>query len=167
MKTINKQSLKRPALWRLLIQKRTFFIKPKFQVRFILYVMSWTLAALAIFYISQQFFFHQFYTSGEELGLSQDHPYFQLLKDQQSGLSKIFFITAGFISFLILFSALFFSHRIAGPLYRLEKFFSEESKSNEFNSVKLAFRKDDFFQELPNVVNEFIESRVTKNKSED
>lgn len=155
----NKNVIKRTALWRLMIQKRNFFVKPNFQKHFIIYVMSMTLISLALFYISQQVFFHQFFQSGEQLGLPAGHPYYQLLKDQQAGLTKIFFITAVLIAFFILFSALFFSHRIAGPLYRLEIFFREAHKNPELMKHPLSFRKNDFFQELPKSINEFIQSR--------
>lgn len=166
MNESNKFTAKRPALWRLLIQKRKFFISPKFQRHFIFYVMSITLVSLAIFYISQQFFFHQFHQSGEQLGLPSGHPYFQLLKDQQVGLSKIFFITSGLIALFILFSALFFSHRIAGPLYRLDQYFKKASHGPDNFNQPLSFRKNDFFQELPESINHYMrQQNIEKNIS--
>lgn len=165
MKHKNQSYIKRSPLWRLLIQNKKFFINPQFQRQFIIYVMSITLISLAIFYISQQIFFHQFYHSGEQLGLPIDHPYFQLLKDQRSGLSKIFFVTSALISCFILFSALFFSHRIAGPLYRLEKYFKNAANHPDLLENSLSFRKDDFFQELPDSVNRFLsQQRLSMNR---
>jgi hypothetical protein len=156
MKEFKMNRAKKPAIWRLLVDRKNFFISPQFQRHFILYVMSITLVSLALFYISQQYFFHQFYQSGEQLGLPSGHPYFQLLKDQQGGLSKIFFITSSLIACFILFSALFFSHRIAGPLYRLEQYFKNASHDPSLLERPLAFREDDFFQELPDSINLFM-----------
>lgn len=126
--------------------------------------MSVTLVSLAIFFISQQVFFQQFHQSGEQLGLPSGHPYFQLLKDQQTGLSKIFFITSGLIALFTLFSALFFSHRIAGPLYRLDQYFKNAAHESNAFEQPLSFRKDDFFQELPDSINHFMQQQNLKDQ---
>ncbi len=55
------------------------------------------------------------------------------------------------LSFLV---SLFISHRIAGPLYKLQKHFSELGKGN-FDQ-ELHFRKKDYFTELANDYNDMV-----------
>lgn len=150
------QVKKRSAIWRLIIQGRTFLINPEFQVKFIIYVVSCTLGAMSLIYFSQQYFFAQFYQKGEDLGLADNHPFYMLLNQQQEQLTQIFFVTAMIVCGLVSLWALFFSHRIAGPFYRLEKYFLDASHNKGKPLAPLAFRDDDFFQEIPDAINQYL-----------
>lgn len=150
---------KRSAIWRLFVQGRTFLINPEFQMKFIIYVVSCSLGAMSIIYFSQQYFFSQFYQKGEDLGLADNHPFYILLNQQQEQLTQIFFVTAMIVCGLVSLWALFFSHRIAGPFYRLEKYFLQASQTKDLPLPPLAFRDDDFFQEIPDAINQYLHDK--------
>ena len=98
---------------------------------------------------------------GEALGLPEDHAFFILIKEQRELMTSIFVGVALFISFIIGLWGMFFSHRIAGPLYRLTRFFTEAKENTSKNQrAKLRpifFRKNDFFLEVPDAINDFLQ----------
>ena len=57
---------------------------------------------------------------------------------------------------------MFFSHRIAGPLYRLTRFFSDaqamqdEKKVGNAKLKPVFFRQNDFFPEVPGAINNYL-----------
>lgn len=57
---------------------------------------------------------------------------------------------------------LFFSHRIAGPLYRLNRVFREARESGELDQRQLKFRDNDFFHEIPESICEYLDSKKAK-----
>lgn len=76
------------------------------------------------------------------------------------------FIVSAFVFFFFsLFASLIFSHKIAGPLYRLTLFLRQSPVENDINNYpKLSFRKEDFFQEIPDKVNSFTETLIKRVK---
>lgn len=58
-------------------------------------------------------------------------------------------------TFLTFFLCIFFSHKIAGPLYKLQKHLKSIRENNTHG--KLYFRNGDYFQELADDVNETFE----------
>lgn len=162
-----KDYKKRSAIWRLIIQGRTFLINPEFQMKFMVYVVSCTLGAMSLVYFSQHYFFNQFYQKGEDLGLADNHPFFLLLNQQQEQLTQIFFVTTIIVCFAVSLWALFFSHRIAGPFHRLEKYFLDASQNKSLPLRPLAFRDDDFFQEIPEAINQLLLDRKIELKLHD
>ncbi len=66
---------------------------------------------------------------------------------------------------LIFIISIFMSHKIAGPLYRLRKYFQDAAAGN-FDQ-KLTFRKKDYFQELASDYNAMmigIRRKIGKDK---
>jgi nitrogen fixation/metabolism regulation signal transduction histidine kinase len=61
------------------------------------------------------------------------------------------------LTFLI---SIFMSHRIAGPLYKLRMFLHQAAAGKM--DQKLAFRKNDYFQDLVPAYNELLETVHTK-----
>ncbi len=80
-----------------------------------------------------------------------------LLKNSTYYLGMVAFSAFTFFIFS-LFASLFFSHKIAGPLYRLSIFLRDNTNAEEKVS-KLFFRKGDFFQEIPEKVNLFLKAK--------
>jgi hypothetical protein len=157
MKTTNA---KRSTLLKWLIDGKVYFINPAFQTKFIISVLLCVFLSLTIIFLSQQYFFHIFISKGVELGLPPEHVFFALLREQQVEMLQIFIGSSLLLSLGIGLWALFYSHRIAGPLYRLQRFFHEASKRTPSEPVRpLAFRENDFFQELPESINQFLASR--------
>ncbi len=93
---------------------------------------------------------------GVQAGLQPDHPYFQFLQLQARTIYA--FVAAGCGVGLIISTATVFyvSHRMAGPLVRLQRHFEEIRKTGEVRTI--AFRKSDYFSELPQVINEGLEA---------
>jgi nitrogen fixation/metabolism regulation signal transduction histidine kinase len=65
----------------------------------------------------------------------------------------IVIVAAGAVTFII---TLFVSHRIAGPVYRLEKDIAEVTKGNL--NVTFRVRKNDEFQSLAEALNQMVKS---------
>jgi hypothetical protein len=55
-----------------------------------------------------------------------------------------------------------FSHRIAGPLYRINNLLKEMAQNSELQEFKV--RKSDFFQEIPESLNQALRSFKKKDE---
>lgn len=163
---MKKKNLKRSALWRLLFQGKVFFINPAFQTRFMASVLFCVVLSLSVVYASQQYFFHVFQEKGQELGLAADHVFFALLQEQQIQMLNIFIVSSLCLCLVIGFWALFYSHRIAGPLHRLNRYFSDGLNKGPEPLPPLAFRDDDFFRELPESINQYLSYRHSADKTD-
>ena len=87
----------------------------------------------------------------------------QLEKNRQDLLMLLMLMQVVFVSITFIIS-IFMSHRIAGPLYKLSRFFREARDGNL--EQKISFRKKDYFQELVGEYNDMMESirnRIKKN----
>jgi hypothetical protein len=89
---------------------------------------------------------------GARAGLPADHAYFRLLEQeldrQYWGLSAALLCCLFAGSFL----TLVLSHRVVGPISRLRSYFWMVAKGDS-GLPDLAFRKGDFFHDLPPVIN--------------
>ncbi len=144
-------------------RRKIYFINKKFQLTFILYTLIPSILSLLVMYAVIDFYFAELISNGKEVGLTSNHPYFRLISDQMSLMNK------GFIG-LVFFNIIFFflwgaivSHKIAGPLYRLCMHFEQIAKTKKWE--KLSFRPNDFFQEIPAVVNK-VKDSMEKAKEE-
>ena len=63
--------------------------------------------------------------------------------------------------------SIFFSHKIVGPIYRIKKVLNEMADSEEaaINQVPIRLRKHDYFQDLAETINRFIEKRCIGEKN--
>jgi hypothetical protein len=75
---------------------------------------------------------------------------------------KLFGIAAGVILITSTIAGVLFSHRIAGPIYKLQKHFNGTAKSHGYSEVR--FRKGDFFQELADAYNNHLPNSKVKNR---
>jgi len=78
-------------------------------------------------------------------------------------LGKRIGILVGFIVIFTLILEILFLHRIAGPIYRIEKTLKELAEGKQVNKIKL--RKKDFFKSLAETTNQLIDA-FQKIKSE-
>lgn len=138
-------------------KKRSILINPKFQ---------WTLigyAALiaALIFISVyglfSFGFHEFVQIGHQAGLPEDHVYFQFIKMQESTFLRVILAIAFFVGTILTVGGLVVSHKIAGPLYRLQKELQGMAAKPEPSLHKIIFRDGDFFPEVPKAFNELVD----------
>jgi len=141
-------------------KRKNYLINPKFQLSFILFSILTSFFGMAVFYGAIKYFFWTFKNMGKEVGIPENHIFFTFLDDQSTKMNYIFIISA-FVFFLIsLIGSLLLSHKVAGPIYRLTKYLKESSKESQTPEElsKLQFRKGDFFLELQDAFNDFIEN---------
>ena len=163
MGTINNQdktmqtSKKRIPLVSLLLREKKFLINNDFQIQFMISVLLISICSMSIIYLANDYFFHSYMQRGEALNLPPDHPFFLMIHEQKKFMTKMFIIVAVAISGTAGIWGLFYSHKIAGPLYRLHQYFTQASlDSNPLK--KVYFRDGDFFQEVPDSINKYIDS---------
>ena len=75
-------------------RRKNYLINPKFQYRFILATLIPNVASLVLFYVMIDLYFIKLIQDGKDLGLSDDHPYFLLLRDQSLLMNKVFILVA-------------------------------------------------------------------------
>jgi hypothetical protein len=75
---------------------------------------------------------------------------------QDKAFNHIFLLCCGIILVIYFLTFLYFSHKIAGPIYNLEKNLQKNIAEKGFTPV--ALRKGDFFQELANYYNQYLET---------
>lgn len=132
-------------------RRSIFLINKKFQLRFSLYVCSW-LFALSLVYpliISNLFDYFIRYAA-----LDPNGPALTTLEQTRAELMWLLvFLQIVFLAVTFLIS-IFMSHRIAGPLYKLKKFF-EEVRGGKLRQ-DLYFRENDHFQDLAKEFNGMV-----------
>ena len=128
--------------------------------------MTWmtvlALTPISIFFTAHYYFFWQLKKLGLDIKLPPDHIYFRFLEGQSLKMLLIFLVCSVLTILFVLIIGLILSHKIAGPIHNMKVFFQDkiELKARE----KLAFRKGDFFLELPPIVNKFFEQQDQKLK---
>ncbi|MBY0415325.1 MAG: hypothetical protein K2Q18_14230 [Bdellovibrionales bacterium] len=83
---------------------------------------------------------------------------YNFLQENSYRFLGVFVVSAGSFFLFSLLMSLFFSHKIAGPLFRLHMYLINNSKSGE-KIPKLTFRQGDFFQEIPEEFNKFAKAK--------
>lgn len=157
MKTDHRQLVFKKA-----ILGRTFLINKQFQFRFMGQVMFAVALTLICVYLANSYFFQTYLTRGEEMGLPTGHVYFAVLDEQRIFMNKVYLaLGVGLIAIFGIWG-LFFSHRIAGPLYRLQRVFKEAKKNGQLDQRQLKFRDNDFFHEIPESICDYLDSTQTK-----
>ena len=136
-------------------KRRNYLINKEFQFRFILFTFIPTAFCLILFYSAIQFYYTRLIQEGLASGLNAGHPYFNLI-NEQIRFMNVLFLTCSISSFIFFVVwGIFISHKIAGPLYRLTKFFKEAQPG--MITQKLNFRPGDFFLEIPEAINEWVD----------
>jgi hypothetical protein len=141
--------------------RKTLLTLPAFQLRFIGFMGLVGLFNFALFLAIHEFFFSQFRQLGEEFSLPSDSPFFQFIHRQHS-MSLSFFLLAALVNLaLVIFLGLLFSHRICGPLVRIQKTLA---KLPEELPDPIRLRNTDYFPELADSLNQVI-TRLKKSKT--
>lgn len=153
------------AIVSLITGEKKFLINFSFQIQFMASLIIISVVSLAIVYMANDYFFHSYLQKGRDLNLSPDHPFFLMIHEQKLFMAKVFIAVASSISVISCLWGLFYSHKIAGPLWRLEKYFLQAAKDNESLNQKIYFRENDFFQEIPESINRYIDSMKTNASS--
>ena len=139
-------------------KRKKILIYPKFQIPLIVINIVIFLSVTALQLIFSHKAFSNFKDLGETAGFDASHPYFAFIERYEAEFMQYALIGAG-VGFICFITAnLILSHKISGPICRLKYYFSGLEKNKK---PSLAFRKNDFFSELPEVINSAIE-RVSK-----
>lgn len=135
-------------------RRRKLLINPEFQVQFMKNLLFLNLAICGVFYMAHAYFFWQARDLGKGINLDVNHVFFRFLDEQQRAMNIISLTTMSIISALILAFGLVYSHKIAGPVYRLRKYLRERAEGIE--TGQLRFREGDYFPEMADSVNDYI-----------
>lgn len=132
-------------------KRRIYLINPKFQLKFSLYVCIILFISSLIYPVTIYDLMSNFSTYLAKYSPAS----IETFNNQKENLIFILVLwQLGFTS-LVFIICIFFSHKIAGPLYKTTKYLSEIR--SEQNIKKLFFRKGDYFQELATEFNETFE----------
>ena len=124
-------------------RRSIFLINKGFQIRFALYVCTWLFALSFIYPLIVFNLFDYFiaYAAKDPNGPAIE----QLNRTRDEILVLLMALQVVFVGVTFLIS-IFMSHRIAGPLFKLKKFFAMAGQGN-IKDV-LAFREKDHFQDI-------------------
>lgn len=134
-------------------RRRIFLINRRFQLRFAFYVCSF-LFALSFAYpliIDSTFDFFI-----KTLAADPAAPSVVYLDQTRKELLSLLVLMEGVFLSIAFIISIFISHRVAGPLFKLGRYFREARDGNI--EQKLFFRKNDYFQELCSDYNAMMES---------
>ena len=137
-------------------QRKVYLINPKFQLKVTSYFIFLAIINILVFYGCVYYFFDIFHSKGIEIGLPENHVFFMFIEDQITRMTSIFVVMAILTVLILLIAGVLISHRIAGPMYRLNMDLRGMAEKKELKSLK--FREKDFFQEIPEAFNLVVDS---------
>jgi hypothetical protein len=139
------------------LKRKIILIEPKFQFSVINYVTMLFAFVMVVFYLVNVFLFYTLKQKGIEAGLPLNSEYFVFI-EKTSHLMGLFYFVASFIVLMfIYFFGLRLSHRIAGPIFKINMVIKESIEKQV--PVKIKLRKSDYFKEHAEAVNQLIESK--------
>lgn len=132
-------------------------VRSDLQIFFIRYGLTFSIVSSLCFWGVQELFFYKMTSKAKAIGLDVNHPFFELIQSQKSVLSPLMIGSALLISVVMVWYGIYLSHRIAGPIKKIENHL-DKCLSGEPVS-ELNFRKDDFFAEIGRKLNLLIEKK--------
>jgi hypothetical protein len=136
-------------------RRKKILINPDFQIKFVGFFITFFLLNFLIIVGVIIFTFNKFHEMGSSINLPPDSVFFEFLRNQQNEL-LLLILGATLVSTVIAFiGGLYLSHRVAGPIYNICKQLDSIKKGIPVISV----RKDDFFQELPKSINNYLSGK--------
>lgn len=145
-------------------KKTSVLINPKFQWTLIGYTAFIATLILVAVYGLFSFGFHEFVNIGNQAGLPADHVYFQFIRMQEATFLRVIAAIAVVIGIILTIGGLMISHKIAGPIYRMQKELNRMRDETPVELNEIQFRKGDFFPELAESFNSLV-ATWKKNKS--
>lgn len=113
--------------------------------------MLFTFLTAAIVEIGHQIFFWSFRSQAVGMGISPDHLFFKFI-DAQS--TRLLWVTGAMV-FVVMcvagFLVLQLSNKVAGPIYHLREHLKRVGSGQK--NADLKFRENDFFQDIPELIN--------------
>ena len=143
---------------------RSVLINPRFQWTLIGYAAFIAAIILIAVYGLFTFGFHEFVNIGNQAGLPADHVYFQFIKMQEATFLRVIAAISVIVGIILIVGGLIISHKIAGPIYRLQKEFNTMSSEKPVKLRNVKFRKGDFFPELAEAFNTLVDNWYNNEK---
>tara|TARA_B100000925_G_scaffold221336_1_gene170095 strand:- start:1025 stop:1480 length:456 start_codon:yes stop_codon:yes gene_type:complete len=131
-----------------------YLINPEFQLRLVILSFLPVLITLSIFYFQSVTAVREVKSLADTLLLEEKATALMMLETQELVLGRYFFwssIVVFIISGIIL---MIVSHKMVGPLYRLEKHLEEINETGEVKLIR--FRKKDYLQNLELQINKMF-----------
>ena len=134
-------------------RRKIFLINKPFQYRFTFFVCSWLIALSFAYPLVIKSLFESFtqYLEADPMG-----PVAQQIVQLKSEVITLLVLIEVALVLLSALISVFMSHRIAGPLFKLRRYFVEAAAGNLEQVI--TFRKGDYFKELATGYNEMMES---------
>ena len=133
------------------IFRRNYFINPEFQLKLILLSFIPILLTLAIFYFQSIDSIREVKVLASNLPEESKAPAIMILETQEVLLGKYFFWSSIIVFFVTGLVLVVLSHKMAGPIFRLEKHLEEINETGEVKLIR--FRKNDYLQNLELQIN--------------
>ena len=130
-------------------KRKIYLIDPKFQIRFSV--------GLGLFVLFSSILFSFIVYAHFQHLLSLVHPNLVSNFNPETERKKfiiLFFGSQVLYALLTALAGFFFSHQIAGPIYKLKKFLGEIRRGD--SNGQLSFRKRDYFPEVADEINQTI-----------
>lgn len=133
---------------------QNILIDKPFQLKLLGYFLAIFTISTVTLYTTTFLFYWNLKNKGIQIGIPEGHIFYQFLIDQKQNLDVLFIGLACFNLLLMVITVLILSHRIAGPLNKIRKFLKNPNDIEDF-----AIREEDFFQDLPHLVNKLKENK--------
>lgn len=131
--------------------RKHYFIKKGLQTRFIGTVLL-IVALVMVVIFCNLYFFGMFLAQDSEYGASYAEAFERLKTDLGTKLMGRLVLLGLVNVIIVILISLFFSHQIAGPVYKLEKTLQKIIEGDV--NVKFSFRQSDRFDELAELLND-------------
>jgi len=150
-------------------KRKVFLVYPEFQIPLILINIAILAVVLAVIGYQSHRSFLELKEMGVEANLSTGHPYFKFVEMHTRQFYQNLGLGFGVGILSSTFLTLLLSHRLAGPIVRLKRYFeqilrvdAETPPASNATVQPLQFRKSDFFAELAPLVNRAVETLKNK-----
>lgn len=133
-------------------QRRNFLVNPRFQLRFAFFMSSWVIGLSLMF----PMLLNEAFSIITELVIRDPRgpEVAQVLAAKQDLFRNLYIFESIFV-LVVFFLGIFMSHRIAGPLYKLDQYLREAARTGHLKPT-LRFRSGDNFMELAESYNEMV-----------
>jgi hypothetical protein len=146
---------------------KNLLIYPKMQIKYTLFNVAICLVLIVAYSSVFYAFIKENYFAFIELGFLDDAVKTQMYSELHK-VYQILFVSSFLFLILIVYVSISFSHRVAGPIYKMTKVLKEMRESNAV--TKISLRKNDEFKELCEeinmVINQFIQTDQTTNSQQ-
>jgi hypothetical protein len=145
-------------------RRKNFLINKPFQLSMVGISLVISFSVGLVYFSSIQYSFWKFKSLANSLNLPPDSEFYKFIGHQEFFFLRVFLITSTLCLLGLIYGGIKLSHKIAGPLYRLDQDFKKMKESGELQKVK--FREGDYFQEVSESFNELLSLDEIKIKSE-